>query len=93
MARIGWLKDMFYNEENLERVRRFKSVADRAGCSRSQLALAWAAAQPGLSGVILGVGGLEQLRENLGALRVEITPEISRLIDDIFPAGVPASVG
>ena len=47
-----------------------KDVADDLGCSLSQLAIAWCAANPNVSTVILGASRVEQLRENLGALDV-----------------------
>ena len=75
---------------NVERVRRLKPVADRLGVSRAQLAVAWAVAQRGIASVILGVTSVAQLRENLGALRVKITPEVAGQIDAIFP---PAKSG
>ena len=87
LARMEWLQKKLYTEERLDAVRAFKTVADEVGCSRAQLALAWAAAQPGISSVILGATRLAQLEENLGALDVEITPEISARLDALFPTG------
>jgi aryl-alcohol dehydrogenase-like predicted oxidoreductase len=51
-------------------VKALKDVADGLGCSLSQLAIAWCAANPNVSTVILGASRVEQLRENLGALDV-----------------------
>lgn len=83
-----WLREDRYTEGNLDRVRRFKAQADRLGCTRAQLALAWTAAQPGVSSVILGVSSLEQLTENLGATHVALTEEVSRSLDELFPASL-----
>lgn len=44
-------------------------------CSPSQLALAWNAAQPGITAPIIGPRTMEQLVDNLGALDVEITAQ------------------
>ncbi len=85
LERLEWLREEALTEERLERVRKFKAHADGAGCSRAQLALAWAAAQPGVSSVILGVTRLEQLRENLAALKVEVSPELTASLDETFP--------
>ena len=84
-----WLREEHYNEENLERVRKFKALADQAECSRAQLALAWVAAQEGVSSVILGANRLEQLRENLGALTIEVTPELDQEMQELFPVPQP----
>lgn len=79
------LREGYLTDENRERVRKFKAVADEVGCTRAQLAIAWAMAQPGVSSVITGATKLEQLKSNLGALEVEITEETSNKIDEIFP--------
>ena len=86
LAKIEWLQESLYREEYLERTRRFKILAEELGCSRAQLAIAWVAAQEGVSSVILGATRVEQLKENLGALEVEITPEIQEKLNEIFPA-------
>jgi voltage-dependent potassium channel beta subunit len=87
LARMTWLKEALHTEQNLERVRQMKAVADDLGCSRAQLALAWTAAQKGVSSVITGANRLEQLEENLKALDVTITAEVQERLDSIFPRG------
>lgn len=84
LGQMDWLKDGLYTKENIERVKKFKGVADELGCSRSQLALAWLAHQQGVSSVILGATRPEQLQENLGALKVKITDSADREIQKIF---------
>jgi len=59
-------------------------AADK-GVSPAQLALAWNAAQPGVTAPIIGPRTMEQLVDNLGALSVTITPEDSERIDAIAP--------
>lgn len=85
LARIDWLKDAVLTDERIERVKKFKAVADKLGVSRAQLALAWAAAQPGVSSVITGATRVEQLQENLGALSVTLSEEIQKELDRLFP--------
>lgn len=87
LARIDWLREQLYKEKHLERTRAFKTGADAMGHSRSQIALAWVAAQPGVSSVILGASRLEQLKENLGALAVSLDAEALKALNKIFPAG------
>ena len=84
LGQMEWLKEGVYTKENVERVKKFKKVADELECSRSQLALAWLAYQNGVSSVILGATRPEQLQENLGALKVKITDEADREIQKIF---------
>ena len=66
----GWLRDRVTNPAANTTVQALKGVADDLGCSLSQLAIAWCAANPNVSTVILGASRVEQLRENLGALDV-----------------------
>lgn len=79
------LRNTYLTAANRERVRKFKLLADEAGASRAQLALAWCLAQKGVSSVITGATKLEQLEHNLGALKVAITPELERRLDELFP--------
>jgi aryl-alcohol dehydrogenase-like predicted oxidoreductase len=51
----------------------------------SQLALAWNAAQPGVTAPIIGPRTLEQLIDNLGAFEVELAPSDFTRIDAIAP--------
>ncbi|MNT61254.1 L-glyceraldehyde 3-phosphate reductase [compost metagenome] len=84
LSKMEWLKDTFYNEQNITRIKEMKIISDEIGCSRGQLALAWLIAQPGMSSVILGATNIEQLKENLGALKVEITDEINQTLKNLF---------
>ncbi|MGE5085598.1 MAG: aldo/keto reductase [Bacillota bacterium] len=84
LSKIDWLRETLYNGTNLQRVRDMKKIADRMECSRGQLALAWLAAQPKVSSVILGVTNVEQLKENLGALRLNISPEVDKDLKKLF---------
>jgi voltage-dependent potassium channel beta subunit len=86
LDRIAWLRDGLLLPEKLDRVRRFRALAEELGVSRTQLALAWALHQPGVSSVILGATSTEQLDENLGALDVAMTPELAARLAGLFPA-------
>ncbi|MDA1193960.1 MAG: aldo/keto reductase [Planctomycetota bacterium] len=86
LARIDWLRESLLRDEQVTRVKAMRAVADDLRCSRTQLALAWAAAQPGVSSVILGATSVAQLEENLGALAVELTPAATKALDGVFPA-------
>ncbi len=85
LGRIDWLRDGSLTEERLQRVRAFGERAAAAGVSRTQLALAWAASHPGVSSVILGATSVEQLQENLGALKVQLTSELKLDLEMLFP--------
>jgi len=59
-------------------------AADK-GCTPSQLALAWNAAQAGVTAPIIGPRTKDQLIDNLGAVEVEITAEDCARIDAAVP--------
>ncbi len=61
------------------------ALAAEKGCTPSQLALAWNAAQPGITAPIIGPRTLEQLLDNLGAATVELTPDDFARIDAVAP--------
>ena len=84
MAREEWLRGDRYTEGNLDRVRKFKALADERGHTRAQLALAWAEAQEGVSSVILGASHLDQLQENLQALAIPVDDDLNRRLDALF---------
>ncbi len=59
--------------------------ARERGCTPSQLALAWNAAQAGVTAPIIGPRTLDQLVDNLGAVDVELTVEDFARIDAVSP--------
>jgi aryl-alcohol dehydrogenase-like predicted oxidoreductase len=61
------------------------ALAEEKGCSPSQLALAWLAAQPGITAPIIGPRTLDQALDNLGAASVTITEEDRARIDAFAP--------
>ena len=66
----GWLRDRLTDAAANERVQRLGEFAKKLDCSMAQLAIAWCAANPNVSTVILGASRISQLKENLGALEV-----------------------
>ena len=67
----GWLKSMFESKEGQEKIRKageLQTIADEIGHSLTNMSLAWCAANPNVSTVILGASKMSQLEENLKAL-------------------------
>ena len=61
-------------------------VAQAHGSSASQVSLAWLAAQPAVTSVILGARTVEQLRDTMQAADLELTvDEVQRLTDASAP--------
>lgn len=61
-----------------------KKLADGIGCTPAQLALAWVMSQPGVV-TIPKSSSRDRVKENLGALDVKLTPEITAELDRAFP--------
>jgi aryl-alcohol dehydrogenase-like predicted oxidoreductase len=60
----------------LEAVQQLKPVAEKAGCSMAQLAIAWVLAQPGITSAIIGASRPEQLKETAAAADLAIDPAL-----------------
>jgi voltage-dependent potassium channel beta subunit len=70
----------------LAKVDKLAPIAKGLGCSLAQLGVAWAAANPHVSTVILGASKPDQLADNLGALAVvpKLTPEVLARIEAVM---------
>jgi aryl-alcohol dehydrogenase-like predicted oxidoreductase len=68
-------------------VHQVAEMAEKKGCTPSQLALAWVLAQGEDVVPIPGTKRLEYLDENLGALRVTLTPDELARLDEALPPG------
>lgn len=75
---------------NLELVDRVTELADRKQCTPGQLALAWLLAQGEHIVPIPGTKKRERLRENLGAVDIELSQDELELLDQLAPAGTTA---
>ncbi|MBY8888309.1 aldo/keto reductase family protein [Streptomyces sp. PTM05] len=74
----------FLRDEVLERVARLRPLADEAGLSLAQLAVAWVLRQPGVSAAIVGASRPEQVTENAKAAGVRLDAELLARIDEII---------
>ncbi len=72
-----WLSD-----DILEAVDRLRPVAEGAGITLSQLALAWVLRQDNVAAAIVGATRPEQVRENVAAAGVTLSDDTLRAIDD-----------
>jgi voltage-dependent potassium channel beta subunit len=82
-----WLRDRLTDADALARVEALRPIADRLGCSMSQLAIAWCTRHPMVSSVITGASRVEQVRENFGAL------EVMEALDDSIAEEMVAALG
>jgi aryl-alcohol dehydrogenase-like predicted oxidoreductase len=80
-AGSGFIK-RYLTDDILGRVQQLKPLADEAGLTLAQLAIAWTLQNPGVSAAIVGATRPEQVRDNAGASGVRLDPALMARIDD-----------
>jgi len=71
----------FMNDRVLEAVQRLVPVAEQAGLTLPQLALAWVLRQPNVASAIIGASRPEQVHENAAAAGVTLSADVLAAID------------
>jgi aryl-alcohol dehydrogenase-like predicted oxidoreductase len=79
---IGRLMD----DRLLEAVQRLGPIAEEAGMTMSQLALAWVLREPNVASAIIGATRPEQVRENAAAAGRRLSPDTLAAIDAVLEA-------
>jgi aryl-alcohol dehydrogenase-like predicted oxidoreductase len=74
----------YLTDDILGRVQQLKPLADEAGLTMAQLAIAWTLQNPGVSAAIVGATRPEQVRDNAGASGVRLDPTLMARIDDVL---------
>jgi aryl-alcohol dehydrogenase-like predicted oxidoreductase len=72
-----WLKD-----DTLQAVQNLRPIADGAGVTLAQLALAWVLHQRNITAVIIGATRPEQVHENIKAAEVKLSSDTLEAIND-----------
>ena len=76
-----------WNESVFRVLEQLEPIAERRGCTLSQLALRWCMDRAGVTSPIIGPRTLEQLQDNLAAIDVTLDEEALQAIDQIVPPG------
>ena len=76
--------ERYLNDEILARVQELRPIAEEAGLSMAQLAVAWVLQNPNVSAAIIGATRPEQVRDNVRAAGVELDGELMKRIDDVL---------
>jgi aryl-alcohol dehydrogenase-like predicted oxidoreductase len=74
----------------LEAVQKLKPLAQEAGCTLTQFALAWVLREPNVASAIVGASKPEQLDENAGASGLKIDPALFAKAEAIVEGAAPA---
>jgi aryl-alcohol dehydrogenase-like predicted oxidoreductase len=83
-----WMSD-----EVLSTVQRLKPIAEQAGLSMAQLAVAWVLQNPNVSSAIVGASRPEQVRDNVKAAGVKLDQGLLKAIDEILDPVVERDPG
>ncbi|WP_203740720.1 aldo/keto reductase family protein [Catellatospora bangladeshensis] len=70
-------------EDVLTRVQQLRPLADQAGLTMGQLAIAWVLQNPNVSSAIIGASRPEQVRDNVKASGVKLDADLLKAIDEI----------
>lgn len=69
----GWIKERIQPEDarrQSEKVRELNALAERLGCTLSQLVVAWCLKNESVQCLLLGATSVDQLYENIQSLQV-----------------------
>ncbi|MFJ7064764.1 aldo/keto reductase [Streptomyces sp. NPDC101115] len=68
----------------------YEDLLDKHGLEPGEVGLAWLLTRPGVTGPIVGPRTVEQLESALRALELELSDEVLRGLDEIFPGPGPS---
>ena len=80
----GHFTERLLTDEILTRVQKLKPLAEQAGLSMAQLAVAWVLQNDDVSAAIIGASRPEQVTENVKAAGVVLEPELLDAIDIVL---------
>lgn len=89
----GFLNSAWLSPKVLQAVQALKPLADQAGLTLSQFALAWVLRQPNVASAITGASRPEQVDENAAASGHAIAPELFESAERIIGGVAPSAVG
>ncbi|MFZ0528911.1 MAG: aldo/keto reductase family protein [Propionicimonas sp.] len=72
----------FLRDDVIETVQKLRPIAEELDLTMAQLAVAWVLANPNVACAIIGASKPSQIRENVAASGVELSPEVLSRIDD-----------
>jgi aryl-alcohol dehydrogenase-like predicted oxidoreductase len=74
----------FMTDEVLGTVQKLRPLADQAGLTMAQLAIAWVLQNPNVASAIVGATKPEQLQDNVKAAGVKLDAELLKAIDEVM---------
>jgi aryl-alcohol dehydrogenase-like predicted oxidoreductase len=81
-AEMGRWMDEWLRDDVLGAVQRVGQIAEQAGLTLTQLALAWILREPNVASAIVGASRPEQVEQNASAAGVTLSPDTLRAVDE-----------
>ncbi|MDX6637495.1 MAG: hypothetical protein QOJ01_1006 [Solirubrobacterales bacterium] len=78
---MGWAMDRYMADDVLEAVQKLVPIAEGAGLTMVQLALAWVLREPNVASAIIGASRPEQVHANAEASGVELAADVLEAVD------------
>nr|WKN36995.1 aldo/keto reductase [Tunicatimonas sp. TK19036] len=75
--------DAGQEEKTFEAIDQIRQVAEREGVPMAQLSMAWLLAQPGMGSIIVGGRNVKQVKDNVAAMKVQLSDEIIQELSQI----------
>jgi aryl-alcohol dehydrogenase-like predicted oxidoreductase len=82
-ARVENIRNRYFNDRGWAVLDKLQEVAHGRKLTPTQTALAWLLTQPGITSPIIGANTVEQLRENLGAAGVKLSPDEMAALNEV----------
>ncbi|WP_018353492.1 aldo/keto reductase family protein [Longispora albida] len=79
-----FMKNLVSDDDTLSRIQQLKPLAEAAGLTMAQLAVAWTLQNPNVASAIVGASRPEQVRDNVKAVGVKLEAELMKRIDEIL---------
>jgi aryl-alcohol dehydrogenase-like predicted oxidoreductase len=76
--------DRYWSETNFKAADRIKKLAKERGCTLPQFSLAWILQNPVITAFLTGPTTQAQLKENLAAVEMKLTPEEMQACDEVW---------
>ncbi len=76
--------ERYWSSINFQAVDKLKELTREHGCSLPQFSLAWILSNDTITSVLRGTTALEQLKENLAAGDIKLSPEELKACDEVW---------
>jgi aryl-alcohol dehydrogenase-like predicted oxidoreductase len=74
----------WFSDDGLRKVERLKSIADGAGITLTEMALAWCLRLPEITSAIIGASKISHVEENAAASGIVLSEDVLAAIDDVL---------